>query len=136
MNAELCMLVGGTCSFLLTLHWLRSRDLREKYAVCWMLIAFLMLLAGLFPRAIMAVADVSRLSYPAAVLFIALALIYGFAFSVSVSLTRHHRAGNKLTQEIALLEERLRRLERRAEEPSRSDEAAASEEKVIEERTP
>ncbi len=121
MNAELCMLIGGTCSLLVTLHWLRSRDLREKYAVCWVLVAFLLFLAGLFPRAIMAIADVSRLSYPAAVLFVALAVVYGFAFSVSVSLTRHHRATTKLLQEIALLEERLRRLEATSGRSSKQD---------------
>lgn len=115
MNAELCMLIAGTGSFFLTLHWLRSRDLREKYAVGWIFVALVLLLTGLFPQAIMTVADASRLSYPAAVLFIALAAIYGFAFSVSVSLTRQHRASRKLLQEIALLEERVRRLERAVE---------------------
>lgn len=119
MNAELCMLIAGTGSFLLTLHWLRSRDLREKYAVYWMVVAFMLFLAGLFPRAIMMIADASRLSYPAAVLFISLAVIYGFAFSVSASLTRQHRASRKLLQEVALLEERLRKLETAGERASR-----------------
>ncbi len=118
MNAEICMLIAGTGSFLLTLHWLRSRDLREKYAVYWMLVAFVLFLAGLFPRAIMMVAEASRLSYTAAVLFISLAVIYGFAFSVSASLTRQHRASQKLLQEVALLEERLRRLESAGERAS------------------
>ena len=119
MNAEVCMLIAGTGSFLLTLHWLRSRDLREKYAVYWLLVAFVLFLAGLFPRAIMRIAEAFRLSYTAAVLFIALAVIYGFAFSVSASLTRQHRASQKLLQEVALLEERLRRLESAGERANR-----------------
>ena len=123
------MLIAGTGSFLLTLHWLRSRDLREKYAVYWLLVAFVLFLAGLFPRAIMRIAEASRLSYPAAVLLISLAVIYGFAFSVSASLTRQHRASQKLLQEVALLEERLRRLEsagERANGPQSVDQTEAA----------
>ncbi len=129
MNAEVCMLIAGTGSFLLTLHWLRIRDLREKYAVYWLLVAFVLFLAGLFPRAIMTIAEASRLSYPAAVLLISLAVIYGFAFSVSASLTRQHRASQRLLQEVALLEERLRRLESagpRASRPQPVDEKEAT----------
>ena len=111
MNAELCMLIAGTGSFLLTLHWVRSRELREKYAVYWMLVASVLFLAGLFPPRHHDDCRCVATELPRAVLFIALAVIYGFAFSVSASLTRQHRASRKLLQEVALLEERLRRLE-------------------------
>jgi uncharacterized membrane protein YfcA len=111
MNAETLMLAAGIGAFLLTVLWVRNRDLREKYAVIWMGVAFLLLLCGLFPSAIMSFADASHLSYPATVLFIALALVYVFSFTVSVSLSRQYRRNVRLTQEIAILEERLRRLE-------------------------
>ena len=111
MNAETLMLAGGIGAFLLTLLWVRNRDLREKYAVVWLGVAFLLLLCGLFPSAIMHFADASHLSYPAMVLFIALALMYVFSFTVSVSLSRQYRRCVRLTQEIAILEQRLRRLE-------------------------
>jgi hypothetical protein len=108
VSAETLMLVGGILSFLLTLHWVRSRSLREKYAVIWLAVAFLLLLCGLFPRILMAWAETYHLSYPAAVLFVALAVIY----SVSVSLTRQYRRNTRLTQELAILEHRVRTLER------------------------
>ena len=111
MNAELLMLVGGVAAFLLTVYWVRGRDLREKYAVVWLLVAFLLLLCGLFPVAIESFADVAHLSYPAAVLFVALAVVYCFSFTVSVSLTRQYRRNVRLTQEVALLEHRLRQVE-------------------------
>jgi len=113
MTAELLMLIGGVAAFVLTISWVRKRDLREKYAVLWILVALMLLLCGLFPRLIMAFADSSRLSYPAAVLFIALAAIYTFAFSVSVSLTRQYRRTMRLLQEMAILEQRLQLLESR-----------------------
>jgi hypothetical protein len=111
MNAETLMMLGGTSAFLLTVLWVRNRDLREKYAVVWLAVAFLLLLCGLFPGAIMSFADASHLSYPAMVLFVALAAMYAFSFTVSVSLSRQYRRNMRLTQALALMEERLRRLE-------------------------
>jgi hypothetical protein len=75
------------------------------------IVATLLLLCGLFPNFIMKFADASRLSYPSAVLFIALAAVYAYCFSVSVALTQKHRSILRLTQEVALLECRLRQLE-------------------------
>jgi hypothetical protein len=111
MNAETMMLVGGVGAFLLTLNWVRNRDLREKYAVVWMAVATLMLICGLFPDLVMWFANTAHLSYPAAVLFVAIAVDYVFSFTVSVSLTRQYRRNVRLTQELALLELRLRHLE-------------------------
>lgn len=122
MSAELLMQVGGVTAFLLTIYWVRSRDLREKYAVLWLLVAFLLLLCGLFPGLIMTLAQHAHLSYPAAVLFIALTLIYVFSFAVSVSLSHVHRRNLRLTQEIALLEQRLRLLEAAHDHPAPDDE--------------
>ena len=111
MKAETLMLAGGVTAFLLTVYWVRSRDLREKYAVLWLTVATLLLLCGLFPEGIMLFADASRLSYPSAVLFVALAGVYVFSLSVSVSLTHQYRRSVRLAQEIALLEHRIRQLE-------------------------
>lgn len=111
MTAETLMLVGGVCSFVLTLSWVRRRELREKYAVVWTIVAFLLLLSGLFPGVIMSFADAAHLAYPSAVLFVALGVIYIFSFAVSVSLSKQYRRNVRLTQEIALLEERVRQLE-------------------------
>jgi hypothetical protein len=111
ITAEMLMLVGGVCAFLLTISWVRRRDLREKYAVMWTVVAFLLLLCGLFPQAIKLFADASHLSYSSAVLFVSLAAIYVYSFAVSVSLTRQHRRNVRLTQEMAMLEYRVRQLE-------------------------
>jgi hypothetical protein len=115
MSAELLMLIGGTSAFVLTIYWVRSRDLREKYALVWILVSFLLFVCGMFPRVIMFMAEESRLSYPAAVLFVALAAVYLFSFTVSVSLSRHFRRHIRLLQEISFLELRIRELERARE---------------------
>lgn len=113
MDASLLMLLGGCGAFALTAYWVRSRDLRERYAVGWLLLATALLICGLFPELLMGLARAVQLSYPAAVLFIALAAIYCFSFFVSVSLTHQYRRNVRLVQEMALLERRLRTAEER-----------------------
>jgi hypothetical protein len=122
MTAELLMMIGGIGAFVLTVYWVRSRELREKYAVIWLIVAFILLLCGLFPDLIKRTAEASRLGYASAVLFVALAAIYVFCFMVSVSLSRHYRRNIRLLQELALLEHRIRQLEER----QKTDDAGAT----------
>jgi hypothetical protein len=112
MTAERLMLLGGIASFILTLHWVRNRDLREKYAAGWMALAAFLLVLGLFPELIMSFADSAHLSYPSAVLFLSLGVIYMFSFFISVTLTRQYRVQVRLTQDLAIMEEKVKALER------------------------
>ena len=111
MNAPTLMLVGGIVAFLVTVHWVRSRDLRERYAIGWLTLAALLLICGLFPGLIMHGAKYAHLSYASAVLFVSLTAIYCFALFVSVALTHQHRRNVRLLQEVAILNQRLRVLE-------------------------
>jgi len=111
MNAENLMLVGGVTGFLLTVYWVRSRELRERYAIGWMGVALVLLFCGLFPSGIMRFAIAARLSYPAAVLLVTLVTMYFFSFFVTVSLTRQYRRNVRVMQETAILKQRLERLE-------------------------
>src|SRR5262245_40729492 len=103
LTAETLMLAGGVTSFLLTLFWIRRRDLREKYAIVWFLVATVLLVTGFSPDLLKSAAIASNLSYPAAVLFVALAMIYVFSLTVSVSLSRQYRRQIRCLQELALL---------------------------------
>jgi hypothetical protein len=111
MSAELLMQIAGCGAFLLTVYWVRGRELREKYAILWLLVATVLLICGLFPELIMMLAEYAHLGYASAVLFISLIAVYVFSFAVSVSLSRQHRNSIRLMQEVALLEQRLRNLE-------------------------
>jgi len=113
-TAEILMTTGGAVAFLLTVNWVRGRELREKYAVVWIAVAFGVFLIGLFPGLFMALADAMHLAYPSAVLFIALTAFYLSTFAMSVSISRQFRRNARLMQEIALMEMRLRELEQKA----------------------
>jgi hypothetical protein len=111
INAEFLMLLGGCGAFAMTLYWVRVRELRERYAIGWLAVATLLLVTGLFPEQLESFAARLHLSPPALVLFVALALIYLNSFFVSVALTKQYRWNVRLTQQMALLEERLRQVE-------------------------
>lgn len=111
MNAERLMLIAGVAAFLITLFWVRSREIREKYAMLWLLVSLCLLLLGFFPQSIMELAKACHLSYVALVLLIGLVLSYTFGFFVSVALTRQHRRNVQLAQQLTLTNWRLRKLE-------------------------
>jgi hypothetical protein len=111
MTAERLMLIGGVVAFLLTVYWVRNRKLRERYAVGWLALATMILTVGVFPGLIKNAATAAQLSFPAAVLFVSLGVIYIFAFFVTVSLTRQHRRNVRLLQEVGILRNRLKQLE-------------------------
>lgn len=119
ITAERLMLIGGIAAFLFTFYWVRSRRLGEKHAILWMLAAICMLIVGLFPRLLMWLAEASHLSYPTAVLFIALSVLYVFCMSVSTSLTRQHRLTIRLAEEYALVEIQLQQLQSQVESLSK-----------------
>jgi len=109
-STKLVMMAGGVAAFLLTVYWVRSRNLREKYAIGWLAVATLLLICGIFPQ-VLSIAPTIGLNYPTFVMGGALGVIYIFCFSVSVSLTHQYRRNVRLTQEMALMEQRVRILE-------------------------
>ena len=111
LTAERVMLVSGIAVFLATVHWVRSRDLREKYAIVWLGLASLILLFGLFPGLIMRLAGLTGFSYSSAVLYLVCAVVYTHAFAVSVSATTLYRRNVRLGQELGALRERVQRVE-------------------------
>lgn len=113
MSAEGLMLAGGVAAFAITFWWVRSRQLREKYAVMWMVFASALLLMGAFPEVVMSLARATRMAYPSMVLFLALGVIYVFSMSVSLSLTKSRRTSVRLIQELAITRYELERLQQR-----------------------
>ena len=111
LKAEHCILVGGITAFLITLYWVRRRELRVKYALGWLGIGLILLIVGLFPGILMGTANCLHFSYAGLVAYITASMLFLFAFSVSISLSRQYRRNIRLTQEIALLEQRINNLE-------------------------
>jgi hypothetical protein len=112
MTAEFLMVIGGCSVFFLTVVGVKTRELRENYAIMWLVVAFIALLAGLFPGSVIRWAYAIHLSGPSAVLFVALPIIYVFSFYLCVVLTRLQRRNARLLQEVAILRNRVLAMER------------------------
>jgi hypothetical protein len=121
MTAERLLLMAGIAGFITIVHWVRKRELREKYAIGWLLIAGLALAICLYPKAVVQFAQWAKLSNATAVLFGTIVVLLLFCFSVSVSLSRSYKNNKMLFQELALLEKRVRELEQKNSIPSRRD---------------
>ncbi len=120
-TAEILTMVCGIGAFLTIIYWVRKRELREKYAIAWIAVSIAALTLGVFPMVIRRVANMMLIGQGTAVLLFALGPLLLFCFSVSVSLSRSHRRQSRLTQEIGLLEQRIRELEQKLAE-SKEDE--------------
>lgn len=121
MSAELLMLLCGVSAFVLTVYWVRSRRLRERYAIGWLLVASLGLLCGLRPQLIMDLAQSWNVSYLTIVVLFVVSAIYVFTFFVSVALSGLGQRSLRLVQEVALLEYRINELEQQLAALSESE---------------
>ena len=77
----------------------------------WLALSLIILSMGFFPQLIMSVAHACRLSYPTVLLTVNFIIFYTAGFLTSVSLSKQSKRNIVLTQEIALLEQRMSALE-------------------------
>ncbi len=93
------------------LEMIRVSRMQERYGFLWLATGLLLLAGALFPDLAKAVESMTGISYGVAVLVVIFAfiLLMLFHFSVALSLTQHKLA--QVARELALAEERLRRVE-------------------------
>jgi hypothetical protein len=99
---------------LLVLELVRRRRLLERYALVWMAVTGLLILLALWDGLLTSVASVIGISYPPSALFL---IAFGFVILLllhfSVAVSRLTDQSKVLAQELALLDERVRRQEER-----------------------
>jgi hypothetical protein len=106
------------------LELVRRRRLLERYALLWLLSSIVLLALAIWRDALNEIADQVGVAYPPNALF-----IVGFGFVLwlllhfSVAISRLNDQSKILAQRVALLEERLRGLERPAAEAVEEDAA-------------
>ncbi|MCF7837809.1 MAG: DUF2304 domain-containing protein [Candidatus Marinimicrobia bacterium] len=95
----------------ITLETIRIARLQERYAFLWLLAGLLLLGGALLPDLARALVATTGLSYGVIVLVIIFTFLLLMLFHFSVALSRTQFKLAQLTRELALAEERLRRLE-------------------------
>ena len=117
-------LAGSLIFLLMVLDSVRRQRLREAYALIWIFLAVGMILISLWTDILKFISDILGILYPPATLFLLLVslalLLVGILlllFQYSIVISMHHERILRLTQEIALLKEKLNRTEK-TNEPS------------------
>lgn len=110
MTAYLVALVGALAVLVLIVELLRRRQLKEKYAVLWLVVGSGTTLLAIFPSLLSATADLVGVQVPANLLFFAaLLLLLGVCVHLSWELSRVEDETRILAEEVALLRMDLER---------------------------
>ena len=111
-------LAGSLIFLLMVLDSVRRQRLREAYALIWVFLAVAMSLISLWTDILKFISDILGILYPPATLFLLLLVgVLLLLFQYSIVISMHHERILRLTQEIALLKEKLNRTEK-TNEPS------------------
>ena len=118
MTANVLAAAAAVLVFVFILWLLRRGVLKEKYAVLWLLVSAGAAFFALVPGAARWLADLVGVEIPANLLFfVTLVLLILVSVQLSYELSRHEAKIRRLAEESALLDQRLRRLEERQDEP-------------------
>ena len=119
MNANLVLGgIGSVITLVVLFEMLRRHQLREKYAVFWVIVAVLAIIVAIFPRVLFWAAEVTGVEVPSNLLFF-LASIVLLVVSIqhSYELGRLEERTRTLAEELALLRMEMEAAPRRHDEP-------------------
>lgn len=114
MNKIQLFSTGFSLLFLALILWqLWRQRIKEAYALLWLLAGMVFLVFSIFTNLLSVISGIIGIAYPPATLFLILiTFIFLILFQYSIVLSKRAEEVKKLTQSIALLEERLRNLEK------------------------
>ncbi len=107
------LIVAAFIGFILLL--LRRHQLREKYAVLWLVIGLAILLLVLFPQLLFWAATMVGIRVPTNLLFaVTLLLLLGVCLHLAWEMSRSEDRIRRLSEEVALLRTKVKDLENRS----------------------
>jgi hypothetical protein len=110
---QIVAIVGALGLLVLVLELVRRRALMERYALLWLLASFVILGLAIWDEALGMIArELGILSAPNALFFVAIAFVLLLLLHFSAAMSRLTDQSKVLAQRHAMLEERLRELER------------------------
>lgn len=107
------LLIMSLALLALVLELVRRGLLKERYALLWLATSFFGLVAGVFPGLIVRLSGLLHFQYVTVLFVLSFLFVLGLVLSFSVIISRLSERNRELTQEVALLENALRRLERK-----------------------
>ena len=121
-NLRIVLIAAVICYFIIILYFLKQRALNLKYTLLWLLAGAVMGILVIVPELLTAIIHIFGIQDNMNGLFI---FCIGFVIMIMLSLTsiasRQNRKIRTLTQELAILDKRVRELEDIAKEHTKSD---------------
>lgn len=121
-NLRIVLIAAVICYFIIILYFLKQRALNLKYTLLWLLAGAVMGILVIVPELLTAIIHVFGIQDNMNGLFI---FCIGFIIMILLSLTsiasRQNRKIRTLTQELAILDKRLREVEASMKEHAESD---------------
>ena len=90
---------------------IRRRHLREAYAMLWLGVSAVLLVFGLVPELLAWIAETSGIHYQTVALLVCFAFLIAIVIQLCVVLSRRADESRQLVQRVAMLQERLERIE-------------------------
>jgi hypothetical protein len=120
MPVQLFAALASVCLLGIVIELIRTRRLRERYALLWLATAGVILVFAAWRSGLHDLSRALGVAYPPNALFV-LAILFMLILLLHFStvISKLSDRSTALTQRLALLEERLRELEGRSTEPSR-----------------
>lgn len=119
---RITLIAAVICYFIIILYFLKQRALNLKYTLLWLLAGAVMGILVIVPELLTAIIHLFGIQDNMNGLFI---FCIGFIIMILLSLTsiasRQNRKIRTLTQELAILDKRLRELEAAVEKPQETD---------------
>ena len=113
LELRIFLIIGVIAYFVLLFHLLKKQSIILKYALLWLISGFLFILFLIFPNLVFSASRIIGISNPVNAVFLMFA---GFAIMMLLSITsivsQNNSKVRSLTQQVALLEERIRELEK------------------------
>ena len=113
--------LGGVAMFFIVFALSRRGLVSLRYALGWMAVSALLLIAALGLAIVGGVSDSLPLTPTGLLSAVGLAFLLAIALQLSISLSGHQEAIRELSEASALLEERLARVEERERRAMRTD---------------
>ena len=111
-RAQILVISIAAIFLILILQLVRKQKLEIRYAFLWILLSISIFIMGCFPQLITVISRFCGIQTPVNMLFfIGICFLLVIIFSLSTALSRNSEKLKQLTQEIGLLEERLRNVQ-------------------------
>jgi len=121
LRARFFAVVLGVAVLLFVVNLVRTKKLKEEFALLWLLTAVVLVLTPLFIDYLDMVAYVLGIEYPPALIFVlAIISLLFILFQFSIRISRFSGQIKVLTQELGLLRVQVEELERAVEDKDES----------------